>query len=189
MPRSKPSTKSLDALEPKQRQTESADSAKSGRLPSAEVLQALPEIVRKSIVESSASSRPLPPPSMYRAYDEVLPGSAERILRMAEREQDHRIESERDTLRQAPHQHRLGTHVAVSSLAVAGVLAMSGHGIGRGNHWLREYGWDCSQFRSEFSRLAAIPHGLTRLGRLRRVLGHGSRLDRPFALADPQQGS
>ena len=189
MPRSKPSTKSLDALEPKQHQTESTNPAERESLPPAEVLQSLPEIVRESIVESSASSRPLPPPSMYRAYDEVLPGSAERILRMAEREQDHRIESERDTLRQVPHQHRLGTLVALSSLGVAGVLAMYGHGMGRGNHWLREYGWDCSQFRSEASRLAAIPHGLTRLGRLRRLLRQGSRLDRPFALADPQQGS
>lgn len=126
MPRSKPSTKSLGALEPKPRQTESTDPAQRGNPPSAEVLQALPEIIRKSIIESAVLPGPLPP-AMYRAYDEVLPGSAERILRMAEREQDHRIESERDALRQAPHQHRLGTLVALSSLAVAGVLAMNGH--------------------------------------------------------------
>ena len=122
-----PSTKSPDALAPRQRQTESTSPAERASLPSAEVLQALPGIVRESLVETAASSRPLPPPAMYRAYDEVLPGSAERILRMAEREQDHRIEWERDTLRQVPHQHRLGTLVALSSLAVAGVLAMYGH--------------------------------------------------------------
>ena len=127
MPHSKPSTKSLDALEPKPRKTESTDPAQRGNPPSANVLQALPEIVRKSIIESSALPGPLPPPAMYRAYDELLPGSADRILTMAEREQDHRIESERDALRQAPHQHRLGTLVALSSLAVAGVLAMNGH--------------------------------------------------------------
>lgn len=64
---------------------------------------------------------------MYRAYDEALPGSAERILELAEKEQDHRIEWEREALRQAPQQRRLGTLIVLSSLAVAGVLAMYGH--------------------------------------------------------------
>ena len=114
-------------LAPKQHQTESTNPAERDSLPPAEVLQALPEIVRESLVESAALSRPLPPPAAYRAYDEVLPGSAERILRMAEREQDHRIDWERDALGQAPRQHRLATLVALSSLAVAGVLAMNGH--------------------------------------------------------------
>lgn len=61
--------------------------------------------------------------------------------------------------------------------------------MGGGYHWLLRYDWDCSQLRSEASRLAAIPHGLMRAGRLRRVLGPGNRLDRLFVLADLQQGS
>lgn len=127
MPRSKPSTKSPSTLAPKQRQTESTGAAERGKLPPAEVLKALPESVRKSVVESAASSGPLPPLAMYRAYDEALQGSAERILEMAEKEQDHRIGWEREALSQAPHQRRLGTLIALSSLAVAGVLAMYGH--------------------------------------------------------------
>ena len=51
-------------LAPKQRQTESTNPAERDSPPSAEVLQALPEIVRKSLVESTASSRPLPPPAI-----------------------------------------------------------------------------------------------------------------------------
>ncbi len=35
-------------------------------------------------------SGPLPPPDVLREYNEIVPGSAERILQMAEREQSHR---------------------------------------------------------------------------------------------------
>lgn len=33
---------------------------------------------------------PLPPPETFGSYDKVLPGAAERILRMAEKQQEHR---------------------------------------------------------------------------------------------------
>ena len=39
-------------------------------------------------------SGPLPAPETYAQYNEVHPGAAERILRMAEKEQDHRHRSE-----------------------------------------------------------------------------------------------
>lgn len=39
-------------------------------------------------------SGPLPAPDTYGHYEQVLPGSAERILAMAEKEQDHRHRSE-----------------------------------------------------------------------------------------------
>jgi len=35
-------------------------------------------------------SGPLPPPATLKQFDEVIPGGAERILRMAEAEQAHR---------------------------------------------------------------------------------------------------
>ena len=34
---------------------------------------------------------PLPPPSVLRSFDEVLPGSAERVLVLAEKQSDHRM--------------------------------------------------------------------------------------------------
>lgn len=53
------------------------------------LLARIPENAPPEIVESilASYSGPLPPPSMYRAYEDVLPGSADRILRMAEQEQ------------------------------------------------------------------------------------------------------
>lgn len=45
-------------------------------------------------------SGPLPPPSMYGEYEGVLKGSADRIFKMAEKEQDHRIKWENDALNQ-----------------------------------------------------------------------------------------
>lgn len=41
-------------------------------------------------ITSRSFSGPLPPPAVLERYDEVLPGSAERILAMAENEQRHR---------------------------------------------------------------------------------------------------
>lgn len=68
---------------------------------------------------------------MYRGYNEVLPGSAERILRMAEKEQDHRIGWEDEALHRASrHGHLglwLGFFIAVIALGTSGLLAMNGH--------------------------------------------------------------
>ena len=43
------------------------------------------------IVQSSFAG-PIPPPEVIKGYESVIPGSAERLLRMAEKEQQHRIE-------------------------------------------------------------------------------------------------
>lgn len=43
-------------------------------------------------------SAPLPPPGELRTYEEILPGAAERIFRMAEIEQSHRIDRENKEL-------------------------------------------------------------------------------------------
>lgn len=42
-----------------------------------------------SVLKSERFSGPLPHPSHMREYEEILPGSAERILSMAETEQNH----------------------------------------------------------------------------------------------------
>jgi uncharacterized membrane protein len=66
-----------------------------------EALESIPEEKRNTImsgifamVESRQFSGPLPAPEDFAKYEENLPGSAERILRMAEKQQEHRIESE-----------------------------------------------------------------------------------------------
>lgn len=51
----------------------------------------LPPSQRASLIHAQMEfSGPLPPPQILGQYDEVLPGAAERILRMAEKQQDHR---------------------------------------------------------------------------------------------------
>ena len=46
------------------------------------------------IVEARSFSGPHPPPEILREYEAVLPGSADRIFTMAEKQQDHRIRLE-----------------------------------------------------------------------------------------------
>ena len=42
---------------------------------------------------------PLPPPAALRSFEEVVPGSAERILAMAEKQADHRIAMEKNIVK------------------------------------------------------------------------------------------
>lgn len=53
----------------------------------------LAEVVQRSF------SGPLPPPDLLREYNQIVPGLAERIARMAEKEQDHRHYFERKLVR------------------------------------------------------------------------------------------
>ena len=53
--------------------------------------------VREEIL-SAQYSGPLPLPSSFREYDKVLPGSADRILKMAENEQNGRREWDKKRL-------------------------------------------------------------------------------------------
>ena len=80
------------------------------KLPPKAVLDALPEQVRISVVEAASFSGPLPPPSMYREYDRVLPGSADRILEMAEKQQAHRIAMESVALQASAKDSKLGQY-------------------------------------------------------------------------------
>ena len=100
-------------------------------LPPKEILDKLPENVRTSIVEAASFSGPLPPPSMFREYDSILPGSAERILAMAEKEQDHRTTWENKALDTIARQGNIGQWfgllIAILCIGGAIYLAVSGH--------------------------------------------------------------
>jgi len=48
-----------------------------------------------SPVAAAAFQGPIPPPSILRGYDEIIPDGAERIMTMAEDEQDHRHDLEK----------------------------------------------------------------------------------------------
>ena len=101
------------------------------RLPPPEVLESLPEKQRELIVEAAAFSGPLPPPSMYRNYEAILPGSAERILRWAELAQERQFGLETNALKRSFQRQRLallvGFALALAVLASAMFLALTGH--------------------------------------------------------------
>lgn len=46
------------------------------------------EVVRETSI--TAFSGPLPPPTVFEAYDKILPGAADRVLKMAEGQSSHR---------------------------------------------------------------------------------------------------
>jgi uncharacterized membrane protein len=51
---------------------------------------------------------PLPPPEVLKQYDETIPGAAERILSMAEKQQDHRSKLELMIVEKRIHQSAIG---------------------------------------------------------------------------------
>jgi uncharacterized membrane protein len=51
-------------------------------------------MIRTEVREAVSFSGPLPPPEVLRAYEEMLPGCATRIIEMAERQSAHRRELE-----------------------------------------------------------------------------------------------
>ncbi len=54
------------------------------------------EIIRREMRQVvSEFSGPLPPPNIIKGYEDILPGSAERILAMAEKQSEHRQFMER----------------------------------------------------------------------------------------------
>lgn len=52
------------------------------------------EAIERASLISAQFVGPLPPPSYLAGYENVLPGSAERVLRLAEKEQEHRHKME-----------------------------------------------------------------------------------------------
>ncbi len=68
------------------------------------ILKAVPEeqkgeaIKALMIIKEEAFEGPIPPPSLFREYEAILPGSADRILNLAEKQQTHRIEIEKSAV-------------------------------------------------------------------------------------------
>jgi uncharacterized membrane protein len=89
---------------------------------------------------------PLPPPSILEGYEGILPGSAHRIIIMAEKQQDHRMELERAVIHSDILMERLG-------LGVYAVLAtiLSGGGI-----WLLSEGREVTGLALLVINIAAL---------------------------------
>lgn len=100
---------------------------------SPELLERLPDKTRTAIIEAASFNGPLPPPSLFGQYEEVLPGSAERILSSAEKEQSHRHKWDMDVLNAQKSDVRrgqwMGFGLGVLGLVVAFLSSYFGHTI------------------------------------------------------------
>lgn len=86
--------------------------------------------VEQRIVQQSmqAFSGPLPPPAMLAQYNDILPNGAERIMQMAERQQEHRHSLEKRVVNSNTFDQRLGLclgFIIMMSVAGAGVWLIS----------------------------------------------------------------
>jgi len=101
------------------------------------VLQSLPKEKREVIesvifaMEQKAYSGPIPPPEDFAGYEGVVPGSAHRILKMAEANADHRIEMENKILNKDYNLKRIGYISGALLVVIFGIfsfiLGLKGH--------------------------------------------------------------
>ena len=113
--------------------TEPDSAARTPNLPPTTVLEKLTPELRTAVVEAASFTGPLPPPSMIEAYERTLAGSADRILKMAEREQDHRIECDQTVLaatrQDVRRSHWLSFSIGLASITGAVVVAVFGNQV------------------------------------------------------------
>ncbi len=69
--------------------------------------------------EIQAPSGTLPPPDVVSQYERVLPGAADRIMRMMESQAEHRMEMERSLVDGAVRTERLGQIFGLSVVLLA----------------------------------------------------------------------
>lgn len=94
-------------------------------------LAALPEDEKRKEITSFIShtqifSGPLPNPEAFAKYNEILPNAADRIVRMAEKEQEIRHEAQRGAIDNDRRRINATTIVALSIVGVAGVATWLG---------------------------------------------------------------
>lgn len=63
-----------------------------------DTLAEVPEETKIAYAQAASFNGPLPPPILFEHYNQVLPGSAERILQLTENEQSHRQQWETSVL-------------------------------------------------------------------------------------------
>ncbi len=80
--------------------------------------------------QSGFFSGPLPPPEILKKFDEVVPGSAERLIKMAEGQFVHRTELERKVIDSDITRSKwgqiLGFVIAIAGLVASGVVSIYG---------------------------------------------------------------
>jgi len=90
-----------------------------------------PITVQQTTVTQQGWKGPLPPPASLAEFDEVVPGSAERIIRQFELESDHRRALERGDARE--HRRDKIAGQVLAGLFALGALSVSAYAISQGN--------------------------------------------------------
>ncbi len=86
--------------------------------------------------QSVSFSGPLPPPEILQKFNEVVPGAAERIIKMAEEQSVHRRALEKKVIdsdiARSKYGQILGFVIAIAGLVVAALIAIYGNAIAGG---------------------------------------------------------
>ena len=94
------------------------------------------ELEKLLIAVSQEFAGPIPPPSMMKQYEETLPGSADRILKMAENQSEHRQWIEKKKLsfsnREVHIGQMLGFLIGVFAIVTGGYAVLNGAPISGG---------------------------------------------------------
>lgn len=113
----------ITKAEPSGDPNRSAEQADPGQLGKGEAAE--PELLNREppgqlVYQSYGFSGPIPPPEIFAGYDRALPNGADRVMKMAEREQEHRHKMEDTIVRKESFEKRAGLIFAftLSTLAL-----------------------------------------------------------------------
>lgn len=84
-----------------------------------QVIEETLSLVQQQIVMTSG---PIPPPEIVAGYEQILPGSADRLFSMAESQAEHRQTLEKVGLNAAIHREKQGMWIAASLATLFGLL-------------------------------------------------------------------
>jgi len=107
----------------------------SGNLPGPNKPVSTTRQTRTTTIQTEAVSfqGPIPPPALLREYNEIVPNGADRIMKMAEAQTQHRINLESIVIkgddRRANWGLVTGFTIGVLVLVLSFVLVMYGHGV------------------------------------------------------------
>lgn len=94
-----------------------------------EVIQQDDREKKSLILQQEIHVGPLPHPIIFEQYETALPGSAERILKMAEKEQDSRLEDQRDKRKIEKRGQIFGCLIVVTGLVIGWSMILLGKSL------------------------------------------------------------
>lgn len=88
---------------------------------------------KRLVAITTQYSGPLPPPEILAQFEQIIPGAAERILRMAEEQSAHRRSLEaiviKSDISRSKAGQLLGFIIAITGLLIAGLVSVFGNTV------------------------------------------------------------